>query len=177
MAVFEQDCLVLLRGDGCVKQHPQHCEEEEDDEEDLPVHGSNGHAVEGAAAHQSAAQDQDVDADDARQEPSTTMVGPLHHCLQMVDNVSNGLHTGGMGRTGQMLDVFHLCCHLNVGWVGLHNVIWCFSMKRTRREGVHLSEKQTNPTLFGLPAEKKNFINFNFLMSPHWNIVDKGFLI
>ncbi|KAF3846293.1 hypothetical protein F7725_003371, partial [Dissostichus mawsoni] len=31
----------------------------------------------------SAAQDQDVDADNARQEPSTTMVGLLHHCLHM----------------------------------------------------------------------------------------------
>lgn len=66
VAVFEQDRLIPSRGEGCVKQHPQHCEEEENDEEDLPVRSSDGHAVEGAAADQSAAQDQDVDADDAR---------------------------------------------------------------------------------------------------------------
>lgn len=129
MAVFKQDGLLLSRGEGCVKQHPQHCEEEEDDEEDLPVHSSDGHAVEGAAADQGAAQDQDVDADDARQEPSTAMVGPLHDRLQVVNALSSLLHSGRMGGTGQMLDVFHLRCGLNVGWMDLHNIIWRFSTR------------------------------------------------
>ncbi|KAG7242840.1 hypothetical protein INR49_018095, partial [Caranx melampygus] len=52
-------------------------------------------AVGGTGADQSTAQDQDVEADDARQEPSTTMVGPLHHHSHMVDSTfSRGLHTG-----------------------------------------------------------------------------------
>ena len=122
MAIFEQHSLIFSSGENSVKQHPQHCEEEQNDEEDLPVHGSDGYAVEGTAADQSAAQDQDVDADDARQEPSTTVVGPLHHCLHMV----SALPAGSAGRTGQMLDVVHLCRRLNVGWMGLHNIIWCF---------------------------------------------------
>lgn len=126
MAIFEQDRLILSSGDGCVKQHPRHREEEEDDEEDLPVHSSDGHAVEGAAADQGAAQDQDVDADDARQEPPSPVVGPLHDCLQMVRDVS-----GHAGRSGQVLDVVHLCCCLNVGWMSLHGIIWCFPIKRT----------------------------------------------
>lgn len=130
MTVLVQYCLIFPRRDDCVKQHPQHSEEEEDDEEDLLVHRRDGHTVGGTGADQSTAQDQDVEADDARQEPSTTMVGPLHHHSHMVDStVSRGLHTGRVGRTGKMLDVFQLCCCLQVGWMGLHNIIWCFSRK------------------------------------------------
>lgn len=51
-------------GEDRVRQHPQHGEEEEEEEEGLPVHSRDTHAF-GAAGDQSAAQDQDVDADDA----------------------------------------------------------------------------------------------------------------
>lgn len=84
---------MLSRGDNSVKQYPQHSEEQQHDEEDLPVHSGNGHIF-GAAADQRAAQDQDVDADDAREEPAATVVGPLHDCLHMV----NRLHDRSLTR-------------------------------------------------------------------------------
>lgn len=130
MAVFERNCLFLSRGDAFVKQHPQHCEKEQDDEEDLPVHGCDGHAVEGAAADQSAAQNQDVDADDPRQEPPAAMMGPLHDHIGVVKGLLDPLQIGGEGRAGQVLDVVHLCCSLNVGGMALRSLIFCFSTKK-----------------------------------------------
>lgn len=57
MTIFERDCLMLSVGEACVNQHPHHSEEEEDNEEDLPVYRSNGYTVEGTATDQSTAQD------------------------------------------------------------------------------------------------------------------------
>lgn len=129
MAVFVQNRLILAAGEDGVKQHPQHCEEEENDEEDLSVLSSDRHAVEGAPTDQSTAQDQDVDADDAREEPSATVVVPLPRRLQ----------TGSLGRTGQMLDVVQMCCRLYVGGMRLCKLpllIFCFSVEehRVRRQ-------------------------------------------
>lgn len=109
IAIFKQDCSVLSGGDEHVKQHPQHSEEEEDNEEDLPVHCCNGRDVEGTAADQSTAQHQDVDEDYAREEPSTTLGGlPLNY-FHMVSTFFIIRHIGKMGRAGQMLDAVHLC--------------------------------------------------------------------
>lgn len=115
-----------------MEDHPQHCEEDEDDEEDLQVH-TRDDAAHGTAGDKSTAQDQHVQADDAGQEPSTTVVSSLHHRLHVVAVLSHHFNTGRRGRRGNLLDVLQLCCSFDVGWVGLHNVIRCFSAAKLKK--------------------------------------------
>lgn len=79
-AIFEHERLICSRGGDHVKQHPQHREEEQNDEEDLPVNSGDGHSVEGTTTVQSTAQDQDVDGDDGRQEPPFTVLKIASDC-------------------------------------------------------------------------------------------------
>ena len=133
MDIFKQTSLIFSGSEDHVKQHPHHSEDEEGDEKDLSVHSSNGHAVESAGADQGAAQDQDVDADYARQEPPNSTVGPFCHCSHVVGSTSGLIHSGNMENNGQILDVFQLRRHFNAGGTGLDNFIWCFSIKQTRQ--------------------------------------------
>ena len=83
----QRPCVAVLGrnsspGEDRVEQHPEYGQAEEDDEEDLPVHGGDGGAVDGAAADQSSAQDEDVDAQDDRQRPAAPVprCGGGSHC-------------------------------------------------------------------------------------------------
>lgn len=149
MAVFEHGLPVPGRGDACVEQHPAHGEQQQNDEEDLPVHGGDGHAVEDTAADQSAAQDQDVDADDAGQQPAAAVVGPLHHRNSRRRRHAVGIvlgcrHVSKRWRSGQMLDVLHLGGCLDVRHVVLRKVIWSLSAAGTNQEGVSHVSSVTN---------------------------------
>lgn len=103
VAVFVNNSVLLPGCVGDIIDHPDGGEDEQDDEEDLQVRHVDVNLVVSAAADQSAAQDQEVDAEDPGQHPSP-VAGPLpHHCVSIWVGLTGVLRlTRSTGAVGQM---------------------------------------------------------------------------